>query len=368
MVNAILLSVLVLSIVVMVPSVYGGSDNLTVVDDILKLSYFDERGRVFLHPLENDSVNEGNIYLDHCELTEVYPTDLQPKLKVSLYSVLGLTITDIHKVTDDVFVEGFCVVTDDYENTRVSWFTLDISSELLDTPSESSGIGDRYIIEIAQNARDSSQACENFKNGCFVPDTLIVSVGDSILFSNTDSASHTFTSGAPTDVDSMGEVFDSSIVMAGNSYEWSPTEAGDQPYFCILHPWMRGLIIVQEVEEVENQTESESDTTQIMSDNTRVSIYPSVVSANEMMDFFIEFEGKEHVNLDIMVTQQGGEYMNNEGAYLYDGKGVFETEPLGSSYPVYIIVTFQGYGNVLVGERTGSIGERIIFENIDGID
>jgi len=36
------------------------------------------------------------------------------------------------------------------------------------------------------------------------------------------------------------------MVMAGNSYEWTADVAGEIPYFCMVHPWMNGLLIVQE--------------------------------------------------------------------------------------------------------------------------
>ena len=31
-----------------------------------------------------------------------------------------------------------------------------------------------------------------------------------------------------------------------DSYEWTPENVGEFPYFDMIHPWMQGLIIVQE--------------------------------------------------------------------------------------------------------------------------
>ena len=45
-------------------------------------------------------------------------------------------------------------------------------------------------------------------------------------------------------------------------------------------------------------------TTGMLSDGTMVSIWASTPTANEMMEISIEFEGAEHVNHDIMVTQK----------------------------------------------------------------
>jgi predicted secreted protein with PEFG-CTERM motif len=41
--------------------------------------------------------------------------------------------------------------------------------------------------------------------------------------------------------------------MAGGLYEYSPDTVGEIPYFCMVHPWMQGLIIVQEVEAEEEE-------------------------------------------------------------------------------------------------------------------
>jgi len=32
--------------------------------------------------------------------------------------------------------------------------------------------------------------------------------------------------------------------MAGNSYEFTPTSSGQIDYFCMVHPWMTGVILV----------------------------------------------------------------------------------------------------------------------------
>jgi len=226
-------------------------------------------------------------------------------------------------------------------------------------------------IEAAQGS--GAPGCEDTAEGCYIPSTATVDVGGVVIFSNTDSAAHTYTSGDPTLPDTVQVLFDSGLVMAGSTYEWSPTEVGTVPYFCMVHPWMQGIIIVQEVEAAEDDhgddtmlethfPEGDATTTGMLSDGTKVSIWASTPTANEMMEIFIEFEGAEHVNHDIMVTQQGGEYMNDEGAHHHDGKGAHVTAPLSSSNPVDITITFQGYG--VDDPKTGPIGEEVVFSNV----
>jgi len=79
-------------------------------------------------------------------------------------------------------------------------------------------------------------------------------VGGKVIFSNPDAVAHTFTAGTAPD-DQSGK-FDSSLVMAGSSYEWTPTTKGQYDYFCLIHPWMVGIILVGEVTYIPPQPES----------------------------------------------------------------------------------------------------------------
>ena len=103
----------------------------------------------------------------------------------------------------------------------------------------------------------SGSGCELTEEGCYNPSTATVDVGGVVIFSNTDGAAHTFSSGVPSD-DIIGLEFDSGMLSAGDSAEWTPENIGEFPYFCMIHPWMDGLIIVQEVEESHTEEVEES--------------------------------------------------------------------------------------------------------------
>ncbi len=241
---------------------------------------------------------------------------------------------------------------------------------------------DHAEVTIEPTAGSGSSGCEETPEGCFIPSTATVDVGGKVIFSNTDSAAHTFTSGEASDADSVGAVFDSSLAMAGSSFEWSPTEAGEQPYFCIVHPWMAGMIVVQEVgaddddhgddhdamdDHDDMMTEGDATATGMLSDGTMVSIWTSTPTAGKAMEISIEFEGAdgedaEHVNHDMMVTQNGVEVLMDEGAHHHDGNGMHTTAALDSSDPVDITITFQGYG--VDDPKTGPIGEEVVFSNV----
>jgi cytochrome c oxidase subunit 2 len=81
----------------------------------------------------------------------------------------------------------------------------------------------------------------------FDPDTLTVKKGDKITVTNKDTLPHTVTSGTgPTDPNNAKQ-FDTSIIEAGATADIETTSltAGTYPFFCSVHPYMTGKLIVQ---------------------------------------------------------------------------------------------------------------------------
>ena len=220
---------------------------------------------------------------------------------------------------------------------------------------------DHSEVTITPAPGSGAPGCEETAEGCYIPKEATVDVGGKIIFSNTDTAAHTFTSG--TSADGPSGAFDSSLVMAASSYEWTATAAGEVPYFCMVHPWMIGLIVVQEAgADDQDMIIDDATTNGMLSDGTEVEIYVSASTAGEKMEISVDFDDSEHVNYDIMVTQNGEEVLNDIGTHSHDGKGMHETAPLSSSDPVEITITFQGYG--IDDPKTGPIGEQVVFSNI----
>jgi plastocyanin len=86
-----------------------------------------------------------------------------------------------------------------------------------------------------------SSSPSNGKN--FVPDTLPVSKGTTVTWMNEDTTLHTVTSGTPEGGNS-GTEFDSSYIAAGKTFEHTFNTAGTFDYYCTLHPFMKGKIVV----------------------------------------------------------------------------------------------------------------------------
>ncbi len=85
-------------------------------------------------------------------------------------------------------------------------------------------------------------------NPNFTPDNDRVPLTNKIVWVNKDTVPHTATSGTGASDPNSGKVFDTKIIMAGQS---SPVQhlkgvkAGDVvPYYCQIHPYMTGKITV----------------------------------------------------------------------------------------------------------------------------
>jgi plastocyanin len=87
----------------------------------------------------------------------------------------------------------------------------------------------------------SAPGCDE-TNECFIPSEVTVNVGETVTWSNNDSAAHTVTSGTPTG--GPDGTFDSSLFMAGTTFSYTFDNAGEYNYFCMVHPWMTGKIQV----------------------------------------------------------------------------------------------------------------------------
>ena len=79
----------------------------------------------------------------------------------------------------------------------------------------------------------------------FVPDILTVSKGTTVTWTNGDSTLHTVTSGSPESGNSgTGTEFDSSYLAAGKTFQHQFSIPGTFDYYCTLHPYMKGKVVV----------------------------------------------------------------------------------------------------------------------------
>ena len=103
-------------------------------------------------------------------------------------------------------------------------------------------------IEISQNTANvimptkvSRPGCEE-TNSCYIPSKITTKQGESITWINEDAAFHSVTSGT---YDAPTGLFDSGHLDPYQTFSYTFDKTGVYDYYCTLHPWMEGKIIVE---------------------------------------------------------------------------------------------------------------------------
>ena len=199
-------------------------------------------------------------------------------------------------------------------------------------------------VTVSAPAGSSVPGCED-TNECFIPEDVSVAVGETVTWSNDDTAAHTVTSGSASD--GPDGVFDSSLFMAGTTFEATFDEAGSFEYFCMVHPWMVGSVIV-------------GGEGMMGGDELMVTITKSATAKQVQID--LEFN-QVHVNYEIIATQNGNEVLREEG-HAHTSMMTSHNAPgfVSDENPMDVEVVSLGIG--LPGEEwtgpTGTIGTKQI--------
>jgi len=104
---------------------------------------------------------------------------------------------------------------------------------------------DHTTAEVDMAVGSSVVGCET-TNECYIPHMVTIDVGGEVMWNNIDAMAHTVTAGTPTE--GVSEHFDSGLVAPGAMFSHEFTEAGIFDYFCMVHPWMVGAVMVSSEE------------------------------------------------------------------------------------------------------------------------
>ena len=108
-----------------------------------------------------------------------------------------------------------------------------------------SAFADHTTAEVDMAVGSSVVGCET-TNECYIPHMVTIDVGGEVMWNNIDAMAHTVTAGTPTE--GLSEHFDSGLVAPGAMFSHEFTEAGTFDYFCMVHPWMAGAVMVSSEE------------------------------------------------------------------------------------------------------------------------
>ena len=95
--------------------------------------------------------------------------------------------------------------------------------------------------DVIMPTKVSRPGCEE-TDVCYIPSKIVINKGDSVTWLNEDSAFHSVTSGF---YDSPTGLFDSGYLDPYQSFSFTFEKTGLYDYYCTLHPWMDGQVMVE---------------------------------------------------------------------------------------------------------------------------
>ncbi|MSV33626.1 MAG: hypothetical protein EXS76_02740 [Nitrosarchaeum sp.] len=95
--------------------------------------------------------------------------------------------------------------------------------------------------DVIMSTKVSRPGCEK-TDSCYTPSKIVIKQGGSVTWVNEDVAFHSVTSGY---YDKPSEIFDSEYLDPEESFTFIFENIGIYDYFCTLHPWMKGQVIVE---------------------------------------------------------------------------------------------------------------------------
>ncbi|MEX0861915.1 plastocyanin/azurin family copper-binding protein [Nitrosopumilus sp.] len=212
---------------------------------------------------------------------------------------------------------------------------------------------EEYVIDIplgAYNPELNTQA-----EVWYDPPQLFVTVGDTVTWYNGDKEGHTVTSGEGSGrfgwmSDNFGKsngIFDSDRFMPGESWSYKFEESGTFSYYCTIHPWMEGILIVEKLipDYPHDATgkKLEFPLLQYTADQNieiNLSWDPPVIKTHEKIQFVYQFyDPQTNSNLaqmkyNFIIFQNGKEIFRDEGL-----------SQIGGDYRNYI---FSDSGSIIV--------------------
>ncbi len=189
----------------------------------------------------------------------------------------------------------------------------------------------------------------------FSPTKLSINYGDTITWINDDREGHTVTSGKGSgrfgwmsdDYGTPDGYFDSGRFLPGESWSFTFDKVGTIPYYCTIHPWMEGIVLVEET--IPDYPHDATGKQLVMpaqayTPDGRIEVNltwePNVIKTHELIKFIYQFYDPEtnsnlaNMEYDFAIFQNGKE--------LYRGEG---TNEIGGDYRNFV---FDESGSIII--------------------
>ncbi|HKU32345.1 MAG TPA: plastocyanin/azurin family copper-binding protein [Candidatus Nitrosotalea sp.] len=204
----------------------------------------------------------------------------------------------------------------------------------------------------------------------FSPSVVTVQTGDTIKWINKDKEIHNITSGkgisrieftTTTHVGTPDSLFQSGSFSPGQSWSYTFTKAGIYHYFCSIHPWMNGAVVVNEqIPSVATDASGQQIIKWPIEEKTLDGLYeadlswePHIILTNEKITLIYQF----YDGITGRLIESGVPY---ELVIIQNGKDLFRTDDstqIGGDYKYFVFndtgtVTFRfqkvGGGNSFI--------------------
>jgi len=222
---------------------------------------------------------------------------------------------------------------------------------------------DEYIIDIPLGAYNPE--LNTPAEVWYDPPQLYATVGDTITWYNDDKEGHTVTSGEGSGrfgwmSDNFGTpngIFDSGRFMPGESWSYKFEESGTFSYYCTIHPWMEGILIIEkEIPDYPHDATGEKiefpllQYTPDFALEVNLSWDPPVIKTHEKIQFVYQFYDPQ--------TNSNLAEMKYNFVIFQNGKEIFRDEGLSQIGGDYRNFVFSDSGSIIIrieGIHTPSI-------------
>jgi plastocyanin len=140
------------------------------------------------------------------------------------------------------------VYAGNYQNHIFSRWGDNGSTDRVRTLTISGNMTLTAYYEPAQASIVIPPGADNPANPPYQPTELSVERGVTVVVSNTDMAPHSLTYGQGGDDPAVATAFETGLLLPGDSahIETAKLAAGDYPFYCFVHPFMKGKLVVTE--------------------------------------------------------------------------------------------------------------------------
>jgi len=222
---------------------------------------------------------------------------------------------------------------------------------------------DEYIIDIPLGAYNPE--LNTPAEVWYDPPQLYATVGDTITWYNDDKEGHTVTSGEGSGrfgwmSDNFGTpngIFDSGRFMPGESWSYKFEKSGTFSYYCTIHPWMEGVLIIEkEIPDYPHDATGakiEFPLLQYTPDlalEVNLAWDPPVIKTHEKIQFVYQFYDPQ--------TNSNLAEMKYNFVIFQNGKEIFRDEGLSQIGGDYRNFVFSDSGSIIIrieGIQTPSI-------------